>query len=707
MRRTTELPLLLAPAGGEAAFIAALASGADAIYLGGEAYNARAFAENFDEETLARCIRLAHARGVQVHVTLNTLLTDRELPGAVAWAERLWEIGADAIICADTGLASVLAEHLPKMRLHASTQLSLHSTAGAEEVKDLGFETVVLARELDRNNIASACEKTTATVETFVHGALCVSYSGQCLFSSLVGGRSGNRGACAQPCRLPFDGGYPLSLKDLSLAGHIPTLLETGVACLKIEGRMKSPAYVGGVTKIYRRLLDEKRSATKAEHAELARIFSRTGFTDGYYTKQIETGMTGVRREEDKQDSRMRQEDAYTLTDIPLKAVCRIVAGERARLTLTSPFGTATAAGDIPEPAKSAPLNETNVKERIARMGGTGYTLDPGDIDLTLSEGINLSPAALGALRRTAVEQLTDIGRTPVVPLALGTPTVAFAGERHSALFMRREVWDALGDDDKSLFDIAFVPLWEYAKTKHPPRGIWLPPVIFDDEEAPCMALLWEAKRLGATHALCGNPAQVAYARACGLTIYGDFRLNITNSHAALYWQGHGVRDAVLSPELTAPQMRDIGGRAIVYGRIPLMLTERCYASPDGCANCREKCAQGAWLSDRRGTSFPIMRIPSHRNMVLNSLPTYMGDKKQDIPSGVRAHFVFSFEDAEECHRVIVAWRASDALGQEVRRFAKPPVTGKNKINPKKHGAAPTNSRTRAPKHTKAKRRHI
>ena len=242
MRRHGELPELLAPAGGEDAFLAALAAGADAVYLGGQAFNARAYAENFDDETLARCVALAHARGVRVYVTLNTLLYAPELAAATDYAARLFRMGVDAVIVADVGLADHLHRHLPGLELHASTQLSLHSTAGAAEVADLGFTQVVAARELPQKEIERLVAGAPETVEIFLHGALCVSHSGQCLFSSQVGGRSGNRGACAQPCRLPYNGGkYLLSLKDLSLAGHIPELIASGVSTLKIEGRMKRP----------------------------------------------------------------------------------------------------------------------------------------------------------------------------------------------------------------------------------------------------------------------------------------------------------------------------------------------------------------------------------------------------------------------------------------------------------------------------------
>ncbi len=690
MIRKTDLPLLLAPAGGEAAFLAAVAAGADAVYLGGSDFNARAYAENFDAETLARCVNLAHAHGVSVHVTMNTLLTARELPAALAWASRLWEMGVDALICADVGLISCIRARIPAFPVHASTQLSLHSSAGALEVADLGFEVVVAARELDRGNLAAMCRRAPQSVEGFVHGALCVSHSGQCLFSSMVGGRSGNRGACAQPCRLPFGNGYPLSLKDLSLAAHIPALIEDGVACLKIEGRMKSPAYVWGVTKIYRQLLDEHRSATEEEKASLARIFSRDGHTDGYYTRHT-AGMTGIRREEDKQDSRREEADIPALPPVPLRAACYIRRGEESSLTLTMPTGVSvTVTGDVPAEARSAPLTKTAVADRLSKMGGTPFCLFPDEIHIVLDDGLNLSPAALNALRRRAVDALVVPPGREVADSTLPPVAPAFTGTGKSALFMQGKLWDALSETDRSPFTFAFVPLWEYADLKAPPAGVWLPPVIFDSEEEGVRSMLTAARARGATIALCGNPAQVRYAREAGLAVMGDFRLNITNSHAAAYWAGHGVTDAVLSPELTAPQMRDIGGRAIVYGRIPLMLTERCYASADGTnAACRSAC-EGAQLTDRRGVSFPLLRIPPHRNLILNSLPTYMGDRQAEIPRSIRPHFIFTTETPAEYRSIIAAWEADIPLPYAVRRFVKPPQTNAKDV-PVKPGATPTN----------------
>ena len=283
MKRRADLPELLAPAGDFECLVAAVEAGADAVYVGGRLYSARAYAKNFDIEELDRAVSYCHLHGVKLYVTLNTLLYNNELQAAVEYADELWRIGVDALIVADLGLIRALREELPELELHASTQMSVHNVRGADVAASLGTSRVVLARELSLSDIKAVTAGCKPEVEIFLHGALCVCHSGQCLFSSLVGGRSGNRGECAQPCRLPYNGGkYPLSLKDLSLAAHGPALIDSGVASLKIEGRMKAPSYVYTVTSIYRKLLDERRSATAEEARELARAFSRDGFTDGY-----------------------------------------------------------------------------------------------------------------------------------------------------------------------------------------------------------------------------------------------------------------------------------------------------------------------------------------------------------------------------------------------------------------------------------------
>ena len=295
-----KIPELLCPVGGMDTLHAALLGGADAVYFGGKEFNARMNAKNFDRPALKEAVLRCHEKGVRTYVTLNTLLTDRQMESALNLTSFLYEAGVDALIVADLGLACLVRTHFPDFELHASTQASGHNVSAAEFLKEKGFSRMVCAREMDRENLRTLCEKSPVEIELFVHGAICASASGQCLMSSMIGDRSGNRGECAQPCRLPYNGSYPLSFKDLSLANHVKEILELGVSSLKIEGRMKSPAYVYTVSRIWRTLLDEGRDATPREMEQLAGIFSRSGFTDGYFTRRLTPAMLGVRTDRDK-----------------------------------------------------------------------------------------------------------------------------------------------------------------------------------------------------------------------------------------------------------------------------------------------------------------------------------------------------------------------------------------------------------------------
>lgn len=651
------LPELLAPAGSFECLVAAVSAGADAIYVGGRRFGARAFAKNFDLPELLDALTYCKLHGVKLYVTVNTLLEDKEISDVVDYARQLWKIGIDALIVSDVGVISAIREALPKMELHASTQMSVHSSLGADAAYDLGCKRVVLARELSLENIKSATENSKTEIEVFLHGALCVSHSGQCLFSSLVGGRSGNRGECAQPCRLPYTTPrgteYPLSLKDLSLADHIPELIDSGVASLKIEGRMKSAGYVYTVTQIYRRLLDEKRAATKEEKEILRQAFSRGGFTDGYLTARLGSGMLGVRSEGDKEESRKIDEISIPLSK---KAVCAKVTlslGKPAEMTLTDGTRKVTVIGETPVKAESSPLTKEGVCERLSKMGNTYLSLDPSEIDLTLDEGINLSPAALNSLRRSAAEAFCSFGRPePIGVCTIGATSDAKKPEKSpltTAEFYSAEEYlkaKALSPEFISGIDRSFVPLFSAPEAIKDAKGVILPAVILDSELSSAKAQLLLARELGATHGVAQNIGQISLLSDMGFTVFGGFRLNITNTLSKKFYQRLGVSELILSPELTLPKARDISGGAITYGRIPLMLTERCFVKDSfGCASCGK-----ASFIDRRGERFPLIREHDHRTVILNSAITYMGDKSAELDSAglYHRHLLFTNETAEQ-----------------------------------------------------------
>lgn len=557
---------LLSPAGSMEALDAAILGGADAVYVGGRQFNARMNAKNFDRPELIEAVRRCHRHGVKLYVTLNILTLDREMNEALSYAAFLYEIGVDALIIADLGLALEIKKRMPDFPLHVSTQASGHNAQAARFLADLGFKRMVCAREMPERELRTLIASSPIEIEVFVHGALCVCHSGQCLFSSVVGGRSGNRGQCAQPCRLPYNGKYPLSLKDNCLAAHLRALTAMGAASLKIEGRMKSPDYVYRVTSVYRRLLDEERDAGEKELKELAAAFSRQGFTDGYFTGNVSPSMLGTRTEEDKKAS----------------------------------------AGLTP------------------RMKTAKRTLPPYE------------------LRRGTPEILPFVARRNPPP-----PKKA----RSARFYKASSIPGNAGD----LLDVIYLPLDRFTPGKA--NGVVLPPVIYDGDLPAVKKKLLAAKEGGAVHALVGNIGHIALARECGFVLHGDYRLNVFNSAAAAFYEGI-FEDVILSPELLLAQARDIGGEKsfIVYGRLPLMTLEK----PVG----------ADVLRDRRGVLFPILR-EGGRDIVFNSLPTYMGDRKKLLfDAGLRnEHYIFTVEGPKECQTVLEYYEKGLPTKREVRRI--------------------------------------
>ena len=661
------LPELLAPAGSFRALEAAIDAGADAVYFGGEAFGARAFAKNFTRDEIAEAAKLCRAYGVKSYITLNTLIFDREMREVLEYSAFLENAGIDALIIADMGAASLIKQCIPTMHLHASTQFSGHDVNAAKMLAEHGFERMVAARELSRENLTRLCKESPIEIETFIHGALCVCHSGQCLMSSMIGNRSGNRGMCAQPCRLPDKyGNYPLSLKDLSMALRIPELISTGAASLKIEGRMKSPEYVHGVVKIYRRLLDEKRNATRDENLELEEIFSRDGFTTGYFDGKINSSMLGTRSEDAKQKSRELVPFEKIERKVPITVSASLKRGQPFEITLSGEKGSVTVQGGIPEEAKNAPLDRAALEKNLLKLGGTAYACAKCEIDI--DDGLILRVSEINALRREAVEKYTLLGERAHEVASTSYGFKAKEKENvHSrtALVMRAK---NLPRDERfyKYFDTVFLPLAEYlAANDQRVKGVLLPAVCFESEKEKLSADLKAAKEMGATDALVGNYGHIPFALECGFKIHGDFRLNVTNSRAAQFAFERGFESIVLSPELTQAQSRDIGGNVsnIVYGRLPVMLLEKCAAKDtSGCNACEKDRAE---LCDRKGARFPILREEGHRNIVFNSVPTYAADR---APNGAQ-HFIFTTEDERQIMSVIDAYENRRPPEYDIRRI--------------------------------------
>lgn len=674
MRDRKSLPELLSPAGSPAALEAAIEGGADAVYFGGSAFNARMFAANFDGDALRDAIRTAHAYRVKCYITLNTLVTDRELGDALRTAAGYYDAGADALIVADTGLASAIHREIPGMELHASTQASGHNPDAADRLARLGFSRMVMAREASLDDIRTFTEKSGLELEVFVHGALCVCHSGQCLFSSLVGGRSGNRGECAQPCRLPYTvngkQSYPLSLKDLCLASYVPELIEAGVSSLKIEGRMKPPGYVLAVTRIWRRLLDEGRAATDEEKEYLASVFSRGGnFTDGYFTGRIGHSMLGVRTEGDKDSTRNSAPFEGITKKIPLNIKAEFRKDRPSCLTLSDGEKSVTVAGDIPFEAKTAPMTEEGYLKSLAKLGGTPYSVENADI--VCDAGLMMPVSRLNALRRTGLEAFERCGeRTDRADIS-GYSVPSLDDERKEEKTARFTSPKQITPAARECFDRIYLPLDRYDGSTD---AVIMPTVVFDREAEAVRKMLSDAVAKGARHILVGNAGHIGLASEAGLIVHGDFRLNIQNSEALCAVLSLGFCDAILSPELSLPQQRDIKGKSasLVYGRIPLMILEKCLIRElIRCPGAGGSQLCSATLTDRRGIEFPVMREYPHRSVIYNSLPTNMSDRKAELlRAGIRSwHFVFSSESPEEVDSVIEAFRTGRPLSEKVRRI--------------------------------------
>lgn len=670
-----KLPELLSPAGTPEALSAAIAGGADAVYFGAGAYNARMGARNFGYDEIEESVKKLHAHGVRAHAALNIQLFDRELDDALFCAEKLYLCGVDALIVADLGLSRLIHEYFPELELHASTQCSGASARDAEYFASLGFSRMVCAREISAENLRRLVSASPIDIEMFIHGALCVSVSGQCLYSSLVGGRSGNRGECAQPCRLPYNGGYPLSLKDLCLAGHIREIIDSGVASLKIEGRMKSADYVYRTTSLYRRMLDERRDADEGEIRAIASAFSRSGFTDAYFTRTVKkrpNDMLGIRTDADKGETRATRVNVPEPPPMLISRVAaRIMPKEASEVSLTVGGRTVTAFGDVPETARTKPLTADEVKARLSKLGGTEYAVsDKTVFDITVGDGVMMTASAINELRRRGVSALSAVpGRERRLPDAPVPKRDVITAKKptFTAEFLKT---DAISLRCREFFDMIYVPLREYDGKAD---GFVMPAVVYDDEEADVRRMVAEAAAKGARAAILSNAGQLRLIEGKPLHVTAGYRYNICNAESAALALGAGADIVTVSPEATGRQTADIAAHvpasAIVYGRIPLMVTERCIIR----AISGDKCICGGGpvtLTDRRGVRFPIYG-DGCRNIIYNSVPVYMGDR-EDILSGMKLsarHFIFTTESREEVDRIIECYGRGSSIDVPMRRI--------------------------------------
>ena len=672
---------LLAPAGSMEALRAAVCNGADAVYLGADTFNARINARNFSAADLQEAVVYCHVRGVKVHLTLNTLVLDREMPRAAELIRLAASCGVDAFIVQDLGVVSLCRQLAPDVPIHASTQMSIHSLEGVMEAAALGCSRVVLARELPAEEIAHICKKSPVEIEVFVHGALCMCYSGQCYLSSVIGRRSGNRGQCAQPCRLPYGYGrfestrYPLSLKDNCLVGELDELRRMGVASIKIEGRMKRPEYVAIVTRAYRTVLNGGK-LMPSDLQELETAFSRQGFTDGYFRGQTGSDMFGRRQEgEDTADLFASARATYEQGEpqrIGVRFYAMIRRGEPAQLAVEDPDGNlCRTRGPVPEQAVYRSLTPQDLEQQLKKTGGTPYLCTA--VRSSLDPDLMLPASAINAMRRDVIAELTaKRGRAAPARLnAYDEPPRydGIAGEPQLTIAVR-----TAGQITSRMLSmkptVLYVPLSELAEHPDLPQRVSvetqlaaiLPRVIWSGELAPVARQLRMVYEMGVRQVLAGNLGQLHIARAAGFAVRGDFGLNIVNSRAMRYLREQGLDSQLLSFELTLPQIRDISkavpAELLIYGRLPLMLMENCVMkNRTGICACQTGTVR---LVDRVGEEFPIVKDPGTcRNVLLNGKKLYLLDKKDALRGmGLWAlRLQFTTENPGEIDKVLMDYQ--------------------------------------------------
>ena len=666
---------LLSPAGSPEAVIAAVQNGADAVYLGMDQFNARRSAKNFTDEEFEKAMRYCRIRGCKVYVVLNTLVNDREIESAVESAALASALGADGLIVQDLGLVKAIRHALPDIPIHASTQMSLHNLAGVEAAAEMGITRAVLARELSLEQIKFISKNASIETEVFVHGAFCFCHSGQCYMSSLIGRRSGNRGMCAQPCRLQYSLGgrmddYPLSLKDNCLVDYVRELEEAGVACLKIEGRMKRPEYSAIVTGIYSKAIKEQRRPTKEEMEMLEKAFSRQGFTQGYFTGN-KTDMFGIRGEADKEtekiftatrkayaDGEMRRVDVHFYTVAEKGQKIKAIAFD-------NDGNKAIAYGPVPEKANRQGITDSYLTEQMFKTGGTPYNCVENKA--MADPGLYLPASEINELRRNLVSQLSEQRATPpkrrrgpMPPRPKNVPTITDP----KVIFQVRtedQLTEELAALKPAYIYVPALVMAEHFDKMAPfiangtvPVAV-LPRVITDDQAREVHTALEKLFDLGVNEALVGNLGHVFMARGVGMKIRGDFGLNCFNSHTLDVLSNAGFLSATASFELRIAQVKDLAKpldtELIVYGRLPLMVSDQCIIKN---SSGRCSCQTPGQLSDRMGSVFPVVKEFGCRNVIYNAHKLYLADKQEDLFSaGLWAlRLMFTTESARECVEV-------------------------------------------------------
>ena len=651
---------ILAPVGSTEQLLAAVRSKANAVYLGTKNFNARRNADNFDNFNLKEAVKYCHSYNVKVYVTLNTIVFDKELNSLYETVKEIAESQADAVIVQDFATVKAVKKICPTLPLHASTQMAVHNVSGVKSLEKLGFSRVVLARELSFKEIEKIVKSTTLETEVFVHGAHCMSVSGNCYISAFLGERSGNRGLCAQPCRLDWKIGnknFALSLKDMSYIDHLKELENIGVTSLKIEGRMKRPEYVASSVTACKNALNNKEYNKEL----LKAVFSRSGFTDGYLMDKRNNDMFGYRSKDDvisaTNDVFKELQNLYK-TDTPVTPVNMTftVTKESTILEMTANGVTVTAITDGGEvPIKNA-LSVEMAEKNLKKLGGTPYFLN--DLKFNNPENLTLSLSTINALRRECVEKLDlelnscDREFFDVIPNIKGnnkkkTPTLRARFSDFSQYSI-----------DFSQCEYLIFPIKEVLNHKEDLEEIKekvvieLPDLIYPNSEDKVLKELQELKSLGFKNAISGNIGGIEIIKNVGLKAFGGHTLNISNSDAIEFYETQNVKDLTLSVELSAKSIDNISSNvkigAYCYGNLPLMFFRNCpLKQKDGCCNCNGN----RKITDRKNIEFPVICHDKMYSVLHNSVPLYIMDK-----INLNCDFLtmyFTNESKEECKEIL------------------------------------------------------
>lgn len=650
---------ILAPAGSLESLKAAVNCGADAVYIGGKQFSARQNAANFDNAELKQAADLCHLHNIKIYLTVNTIIFDNQVNEFAEFIKNAANAGIDAFIVQDFGAAEIIRNIVPDANIHGSTQMTIHSVKGAQLLKELGFKRVVISRELTEKQIQEICS-TGIETEVFVHGALCMCMSGQCYLSSLIGQRSANRGFCAQPCRLPysvyknpqFNG---LSLEDLSLVNHLQKLSDIGVFSLKIEGRMKRPEYVAAAVCACRQSLNGQ----TPDMVLLRSIFSRSGFTDGYFTGKF-SNMFGSREKEDVIAAKdilpdIRKKYSHEKKSGKLDFYAEIKKDNPVKLTVSDDCDSVTVTGEIPETAINKPIDFTYLERQLSKLGGTIYKF--GNLSADIDDGLSLSAKTINALRRNAVEALNlkSIKRnTPeyiCVPLDIDPENKIESLKEIRVRISNQNQLDAVSEADRII-----IPTNVFLNNRYENISkIIIEPPRFIYNEAEIFGVLKKCKSLGAEHLMCSNPAYIKIGKELGFKLHGDFGLNTANSYSLNFLKKMNFEDTVLSFEMKLKQIsslrKAISTGIIAYGYLPVMLTKNCPIKNEvGCEKCKKI------IFDRTGRA---NKIVCHGNYteILNAQALYLADRLEDLKNISFITLYFTDEGPDEIKKIIDEYR--------------------------------------------------